>query len=541
MRLAHLAGISTFVTGGTGGVHRGAEITMDISADLIELSRTPVVVVSAGVKSILDINKTLETLETYGVPTASYQTNEFPAFFSPSSGVTSPVRVDSADEVARAYHASLELGLTNGMLIAVPNNDPAGESVEIAIRETLEEANRLGIQGREVTPFILKKVSERTDGDSLRSNTALVKRNAEIGTDIAVSIAKRENKYNGDSVFLVDTSTPSDNIVTSKARVVVVGGAVVDIVAKSSSNIIPATSNPGSCIESDGGVGRNIAEVLGQLGAKPLLFTAVGDDSRGKALRQRMEDDYDIPKDRQHIKVVGNFNTATYLAILNDDGDLHNAIADMDVLDEIPSPNDTIISDAEYLVIDANLPIEKLAKVVQTARKFDTIVVFDPTSVPKAALLKERRDISSCISLAFPNMDELLAMTRKGDIHTRNDSLHDNDFEILKDLTVELLEKMHPKLAYLVVTLGPNGAFFASKDSTTSSSSRFEFKHFPGKVGVPIKNCTGAGDTMVGVVVKCLLDGQPIIKSIEKGMDASIESLKFADGAIPKFSSDFTR
>jgi len=162
MRLAHLAGITTFVTGGTGGVHRGGESTMDISADLIELARTPVVVVSAGVKSILDINRTLEVLETNGVPTAAFGTDDFPAFFSPSSGVAAPARVDSAEEVASAYLASLDLGLPNGMLIAVPNNDPAGEAVEAAIRLTIDEANELGIVGRDVTPYILRKVAERT-------------------------------------------------------------------------------------------------------------------------------------------------------------------------------------------------------------------------------------------------------------------------------------------------------------------------------------------------------------------------------------------
>ena len=166
MRLAHSAGISTFVTGGTGGVHRGGEITMDVSSDLTELARTPIVVVSAGVKSILDISRTLETLETFGVPTVSFGTDDFPAFFSPSSGILTPARVDSADEVARAYCTNRLLGMTNGMLVAVPNMDPAGESVEKAIQETLVEADDMGIQGRDVTPYILKRVCEKT-GESL--------------------------------------------------------------------------------------------------------------------------------------------------------------------------------------------------------------------------------------------------------------------------------------------------------------------------------------------------------------------------------------
>lgn len=117
MRLAHAAGISTFVTGGTGGVHRGGEKSLDISTDLIELSRTPVVVVSAGVKSILDVKRTLEVLETFAIPTGTWQSDDFPAFFSPISGVKSPIKFDNATDVASAYLIGKELGMTNGMLV----------------------------------------------------------------------------------------------------------------------------------------------------------------------------------------------------------------------------------------------------------------------------------------------------------------------------------------------------------------------------------------------------------------------------------------
>ena len=157
--LAEKAGIATFVTGGVGGVHRNGQVTMDVSADLMELSRTPVVVVSAGIKSILDIGRTLEYLETMGVPTVSYQTDEFPAFFSPHSGVDSPARLNDADSIARAYWAARELGLSHGMLVAVPNDDPAGENVERAIQQALSDAEAQGIHGQAMTPFILKQVA----------------------------------------------------------------------------------------------------------------------------------------------------------------------------------------------------------------------------------------------------------------------------------------------------------------------------------------------------------------------------------------------
>ncbi|EED95755.1 predicted protein, partial [Thalassiosira pseudonana CCMP1335] len=189
MRLAHSAGIATFVTGGTGGVHRGGELSLDISTDLIELSRTPVVVVSAGVKSILDIRRTLEVLETFGVPTGTWQSDEFPSFFSPTSGVQSPARFEDAMDVACAYLAGRDLGMTNGMLVCVPNHDPAGESVEAAIHEALLEAEAAGIEGRDITPFILRTVAEKTAGDSLRSNISLVKNNAAVGAEVASAIS----------------------------------------------------------------------------------------------------------------------------------------------------------------------------------------------------------------------------------------------------------------------------------------------------------------------------------------------------------------
>ena len=135
---------------------------------MIELSRIPVVVVSAGVKSILDIKRTLEVLETFGVPTGVWRSDDFPAFFSPVSGVKAPATFNDAMDVACAWKASRDLGMLNGMLVAVPNHDPAGSNVEAAIQEALKEASDAGIEGREVTPFILKNVAEKTRGDSLR-------------------------------------------------------------------------------------------------------------------------------------------------------------------------------------------------------------------------------------------------------------------------------------------------------------------------------------------------------------------------------------
>jgi pseudouridine-5'-phosphate glycosidase len=192
MRLAALAGIRTFVTGGLGGVHRGAQQTFDISADLTELAQTDVAVISAGVKSILDIGLTLETLETLGVPVIGYGTDEFPAFFSRASGFAAPMRADSPAELAAIMHTKWDLGIRGGLDIAnpVPEADeiPSSEIASI-IDQALRDMDAKGIKGKDATPFLLGRIVEITGGASLRTNIALVKNNARLGARIATAYA----------------------------------------------------------------------------------------------------------------------------------------------------------------------------------------------------------------------------------------------------------------------------------------------------------------------------------------------------------------
>ena len=192
MRLAALAGIPVFVTGGLGGVHRGAQQSFDISADLTELGGTPVAVVSAGVKSILDIGLTLEMLETQGVPVLVHGSDEFPSFFSRSSGHPAPMRVDSAAEVAAVMRAAWSLGLRSGIVVAnpIPAEDeiPADE-IGAVIEQALGDMDRLGIAGKDATPYLLGRIVEITGGASLTANIALVRHNARLGAAIAVEYA----------------------------------------------------------------------------------------------------------------------------------------------------------------------------------------------------------------------------------------------------------------------------------------------------------------------------------------------------------------
>ena len=190
MICAHLAGIAVFATGGVGGVHRGAERTFDISADLDELAATPVTVVSAGVKALLDIAKTLEVLETKGVPVIVFGSDRFPAFWSRDSGLPAPLRADTPEAIAAMTAMKARLGMTGGALIAnpVPETDeiPAAE-METYIKAALADADAQGIAGKAVTPFVLARILELTDGRSLRTNVALVLNNARLAAKIAVA------------------------------------------------------------------------------------------------------------------------------------------------------------------------------------------------------------------------------------------------------------------------------------------------------------------------------------------------------------------
>ena len=193
MRIASMAGIKIFATGGIGGVHRGAEKTMDISADLTEMGQTNVAVVAAGVKSILDIGLTLEYLETIGVPVVTFGQDEFPSFYSSKSGFRSPLRLDTPEAMASLLTSKWDLGLNGSVLIANPipkEYEMEEEEIEKHIVKALNEADKHHIKGKDVTPFILQYIAKNTEGESLEANIALIKNNARVAASIAVAMSK---------------------------------------------------------------------------------------------------------------------------------------------------------------------------------------------------------------------------------------------------------------------------------------------------------------------------------------------------------------
>ena len=193
MIIANMAGVKIFATGGIGGVHRGAETTMDVSADLEELANTNVAVICAGAKSILDLGLTLEYLETHGVPVLGYQTKELPAFYTRKSGFNLDYKIDSPEELAELLHTKWELGLNGGAVIANPIPEEYSMDSEVinkVIKDAISEADKLGIKGKDTTPFLLDKIQKLTEGSSLKANIELVFNNTKLATQIATELSK---------------------------------------------------------------------------------------------------------------------------------------------------------------------------------------------------------------------------------------------------------------------------------------------------------------------------------------------------------------
>ena len=195
MIIANMAGVKIFATGGIGGVHRGAETTMDVSADLEELANTNVAVICAGAKSILDLGLTLEYLETHGVPVLGYQTKELPAFYTRKSGFNLDYEIDTPEELAALLHTKWDLGLKGGAVIANPIPEEYSMDSELinkVIKDAVAEAEKLGVKGKDTTPFLLDKIQKLTEGSSLKANIELVFNNTKLATKIAKELANLE-------------------------------------------------------------------------------------------------------------------------------------------------------------------------------------------------------------------------------------------------------------------------------------------------------------------------------------------------------------
>ncbi|ETP38006.1 hypothetical protein F442_14254 [Phytophthora nicotianae P10297] len=581
MRIAHAAGIKVFVTGGIGGVHRFCEETMDISTDLMELSRTPVAVVCAGVKSILDIPRTLEFLETHSVPVIGYKTDQFPAFFTQDSGEKAHLRRDTPQDIARLILESEALELPNGHIIAVPNPEPVpSELINEAIELGLKEVADKNIHGQAVTPYLLKRVNEITQGVSLTSNIDLVNNNATVGSQIACALFALENGYVVDSLAnsVVDYSLPDKkpSSTSSGNRVLVVGGLVLDIISSSTSPLIRGTSNIGTIKQSSGGVGRNIAECLHRLKLDPLLVSSIGSDASGSILLENLKK---LGMNTSGIRISDNLSTAVYSAVLDSTGDMDAAVADMSAFESIESKviSDKAIDKAKLVIADGNLIPATIGDLFTRCVHLGVDTWFEPTSVQKAIRVVEGGGVSS-MKYMSPNADELHAISnairQETELSAENNAAHERfpltkesgiipqeEMERLKnDLITTLLamadgDTKRPK--HVMVTLGKNGVLVASINMAADNLREivddcdFDVEiwgmhhvhgghsvtmvHLPG-IEIPVKNCTGAGDSLVGGTVYGLLEGYDILQSCHMGMIAARKSLASEHAISPELA-----
>ncbi|KAL6707811.1 hypothetical protein ACN47E_003711 [Coniothyrium glycines] len=439
MLLAHLAGIKIFGTGGLGGVHRGAESSMDISADLTELGRTPVTVISSGCKSFLDIPRTIEYLETEGVGVGTFADGrtgdvDFPAFWSRDSAVRSPTTIANEIEAAAIIYAQHALQIQSGLLFANPVPSDFAipkEEMDVVIAEALRQANASNISGKDNTPFVLAKIKELTRGKSIPANRALIESNVKRATIVARELAVLEAKQEEaqgriSSHFVPVQSSPAAAVgkqlqnasvsppehsssasttstvfseTISKINVDVAGALAVDFScdyapfsnSTSPTEPLPHTSNPAIISQSLGGVAQNIAKAAHLLGASVRLHSAVGDDLSGRAALSQLQDEGMIVSGIKTMEKPAR--TAQYVAINNTNKDLSLAMADMSILESIPKARIAELaveifqnspSRPAVFVVDANWSADALHMWLKAARHSQTTTIFEPVSTAKA-------------------------------------------------------------------------------------------------------------------------------------------------------------
>ncbi|KAJ5605831.1 hypothetical protein N7510_008612 [Penicillium lagena] len=460
MVLSHLAGIKIFGTGGLGGVHRGGETSMDVSADLTELGRTPVTVISSGCKSFLDIPRTLEYLETEGVCVGTFADGregpvDFPGFFTRESGVRSPRVIQDEAEAAAIVYAQSKLPVSSGIHFANPV--PLEYSVPKAdmdriIEEALRLADAEGYRGSDNTPFVLAKIKELSGGSSLPANRALVESNVKRATKVAVELAKLEQSDRSAGVRHMPAvsgvtqaaekkpeipTTPHEPV--ARTDILVAGSLAIDLSCdytpfgdeRAQVAPLPHTSNPAAIGQSLGGVGHNVALAANYIGGNVLFCSVVADDLSGRAALSALEKEGLSTAGIQVLPATPGTRTAQYIAVNDANKELLVAMADMGIFE---FPENQLDFDGfwepllqrtqpRWVVVDANWRAELLAKWTTLARKYGARVAFEPVANAKSRRLFGRDSSGAgatigpehtlpnhAISLACPNRLELAAM-----------------------------------------------------------------------------------------------------------------------------------
>lgn len=544
--VANMVGIDIFATGGIGGVHRDGQNTFDISADLTELGKSGVTVVSSGVKSILDIPRTLEYLETQGVTVSTFGSPEkdFPAFYTRKSGSKVPYNIDTAREAAELISASKTLDLKSGILIAVPipeENAMDEKIIDNAIIDALQRAEEAGVSGKESTPFLLDAISTITKGKSLSTNIALIKNNARIASQIAYELSNLKSQT------LHSINLPkNENLPKNSNAPVVIGGSNVDIsysITDENLQLDGATYNSRSQI-SGGGVGRNIAEAIAKINGCVHFISRIGNDQNGDYLLNL------LPQHCRHAIERDNVQSTAHCAIIFDKcGDCKLHVANMDIHETITPQmvirHEQFISKAPIVLFDGNLSIDTMGTILELCQKYNCPAFFEPTDMRIADKpFKLPTNLVRQIKFISPNIYELNTIAK-----TLNHSeiidctkisierLFENDNEILSKIksaatiTSELIDN-------ILVTLGPKGVISVRKNSERAkflnenyqyirptASNSIVAKFYETHPIPNIVNVSGAGDSFTSGFVAALIHGNDEDVCVSVGIDCARNAL----------------
>ncbi|KAH8409518.1 hypothetical protein KR222_007702 [Zaprionus bogoriensis] len=539
MIVAHRVGIPIFATGGIGGVHREGHVTLDVSADLVELGRTPVAVVCSGVKSILDIPRTLEYLETQGVCVASYNSpgGVFPDFYTRDSGSRVPYNLPSAAHAAELLRSWRELQLQSGVLIGVPiPAEFAAEkaAIDAAIAEANAEAQAQGVAGKEVTPFLLSHISKLTQGRSLQANIALIKNNAAVAAEIACALAEKPV-----------TAIPAAGSKCS-GKPLVVGASIVDLsfqVKDEHQLQLDGATYTAVAKQAAGGVGRNIAEGIYKLHGGVNLISAVGSDRFGDILRQLM------PAALQRSLIVDAAQSTSLCSLVFDrTGDCRLILGDMQVHGSITPEallqRVELFREAPLVVMDSNLSEQAMACTLQLAQRFHVPVFFEPTDMFIAGKpFRLPTQLTRSIRLIKPNLHELktIVETITGQPVAWQVDTHMEHAELLAQ-TQTLLQQIEQRFNCIIATLGGSGVLLSVRSDALSDASRLltlepaSCGHTTRYFAVPklerIVNVSGAGDSFCAGFITALLRQHTLEECVAAGFMAAEQAL-LSESAVP--------
>ncbi|XP_036318091.1 pseudouridine-metabolizing bifunctional protein C1861.05 [Rhagoletis pomonella] len=556
MIIAHMMGIEIFATGGIGGVHRDGHVTFDISADLIELGRTPVTVVSSGIKSILDIPRTLEYLETQGVCVATYGVEDcsFPDFYTRDSGFKAPYNLRDPKEAANLIKSMRELKVGSGVLIGVPIPEQYAANkniIEAAIQKAIGEADSQGISGKQVTPYLLEAIAKITKGSSLYANIALIKNNAKTAAKIAQELYKK------DSSFTIGREP--DNCATIAP--LVIGASILDLsltVVDDMPKVLDGATYRAKPTMSAGGVGRNIAECIFKLYGATNFISIVGNDQLGRSLLKMIP-----PQLRPLVRVDEQNGTSLGTLIFDKNGDSKIMLANMEIHQNITPDmikgQEKLFRSTPIVVIDSNLSMETMECVLELAQKHQRPVFFEPTDMRIAHKpFTLARSLTKQIKFISPNIYELrtIVETITGTCVSNEDRKIDSIDSLLKEVKI-LLSLVEGYFDCIVLTLGQhgvvlnlegetaasgkplfdpnNGSYLPAGDSTKNVHSA---RYYAAPTVEKIKNVSGAGDSFTSGYITALLRGYDVERCIALGFLAAERALQSRSAVPGQFFND---